>query len=167
MPKTAMHLALVEAIPQAADRFPLSRQITTVDDVRAMADEQLGAMLAAHESEIAKMEWKLQCPDQGSHHAYRTALRFLSVHKTWIDREVSQRQEAERLRQAKLRLIAEQQARREEAERQRQARAVELAAQKDHAVRYVAVFQATALEVLGRDMYTYVSELARQRLQES
>lgn len=175
MKNDVMQDALMAAMPELQEKQLLARQIDSVEQVVAMSTDDLERLKVEHENEIVTLLGRISLrPDTRWAVSARQALRVLNLHNSWIGRELTrrrriearndQKKQAEEMRSAKL--LAQQ----EHTQRQREAEAARLArikASNDETAQHIAVFKEVAREALGAEMYAYLWELTKKRIDEA
>lgn len=128
----------------------LATSIVHPEDLTPWRDEALLRIKQEHQDEIVKIIGQLDVYDDRAWcKAARQAKRKLELHLSWINVEIAQR-----------RAVAGQARRLEHQQRHKEMMAVAAG----HESNKIRTFKATALEVLGREMYQYLWELTNLRI---
>ncbi len=168
-----MQTALLTAIPEAAERIPLSRQIVSAEQLAALGDPELARLDAAHAAEVVSLVGRIEAAtDPAWIRRARQALRVLHLHHRWIatervtrKKQEAKRQQSEARRQAALTKDRNRQATAELQARQHTERLARIKAANELTAQSVEVFKEVAREVLGMEMYEHLWELTRQRME--
>lgn len=166
-----MQTAMLAAIPEVADRIPLSRQIDGAEQLANFDAAELARLDAAHSAEIVSLVGRIEAAtDKNWIRRANQALRVLRLHQRWIAAELSAKRKRDRVQQQRAtRLesaqIKEQnrQATAELQQRQHAERLARIRSANDETAQAIRVFKEVAREVLGMEMYEHLWELARQR----
>ncbi len=168
-----MQTALLAAMPEAAERIPLSRQIVSAEQLAAVGDPELARLDAAHSAEIVSLVGRIEAAtDPAWIRRARQALRVLHLHRRWIatervtrKKQDAKRQQSEARREAAQIKERNRQATAELQARQHAERLERIRAANELTSQAVGVFKEVACEVLGREMYEHLWELTRQRME--
>lgn len=166
-----MQTAMLAAIPDAANRIPLSRQIVSAEQVAGLDSVVLERLDAAHAAEAISLIGRIElATDAAWIRRARQALRVLNLHRNWISAERAKRKKLEAKRhQSEARREAAQikeqnrQATAELQARQHAERLARIKAANELTAESVEVFKEVAREVLGMEMYAHLWELVGQR----
>lgn len=143
------------------DPYRLTSEIKNIDEVKALTDEQLSGQLAAHEMEIVKLTGVIDSMFgvKGLANPCRKfiqARRILKVHKGWIAKEIADRLAAKKQESRAAHHLQAKEATKAKVER--------IKLSNEETMRHIAAFKSVALEVMGREMYEHIWELAHKRI---
>ena len=142
-------------------KHQLVSSIKSIDDVKAFTDEELSSKLADHEMGIVKITGIIDLMYSASDlsktcRKMMQIQRILKMHKGWIANEIASRlakkKEASRLAHNAFMREA------------KKAKDERIKISNEETLRNVAVFRAVALEVMGREMYEHIWQLANERI---